>query len=93
MIQPGVSKSFDMVEATIKLKIKRMSLWADIINTHVFDNDPDVNDLYQRYIDNAAIDIRNLVTWCWEHGYIDRSEASKITHWMIWFNFPEDGNE
>lgn len=89
MIQPGENKAFDMVEArTLYLIRYRMAEWADLITAGVYSDDPDVESVYRLYIDNAANDIKKMVNWCYDRGFMDLSEASRIIHWLVWFGFP-----
>lgn len=47
-----------------------------------------VIDLHRFKAEQAIGDAIDLVNWCFDKGYLSRSETFNINHWLHWFNDP-----
>lgn len=88
MREPGTVAAFDRAEARFMALINRASLNLTF-EQDTRSIDPESADLYRFMVQETLLTAGHLVNWCYEQGYLTRTEAFNIKHWLYWFAEPD----
>lgn len=90
MMQPGVRQSFDSAEAYLKSLIVKAALDVQLMNVYKSQGlvDYALVDLYEFKAQRSTVTAVKLIDWCYDHGYLNRTETFNVKHWLYWFDDP-----
>lgn len=88
MREPGTVAAFDRAEDRFISLIHRADFHVTLEKT-ARKIDPETADLYRFMVQETILTAGHLVNWCFNQGYLTRSEAFNIKHWLYWFADPE----
>lgn len=90
MTQPGVRQSFDSAEAFLISLIAKAALDMQLMNVYksYVLVDYALVDLYKFKAQRSMVTAVKLIGWCYDQGYLNRTEAFNVKHWLYWFDDP-----